>query len=187
MRTVAEFQIEYLRASDPQGTPVGELPAFAADDAELLKMFGAMLRARIVRRQGDQSAAHRQARHLRAVPRPGSHARRRRRGDATGRLPRDRLSRNRHAVLARRAHDRRAALLGRRRARQRFRRSRARFPLVRADRDADAACRRRGHGVQDPQGAALRARVHRRRRHLRRLVLRSDQPRRRASSCRSCS
>lgn len=47
MRTVAEFQIRYLRCLSPQGRPLGELPAFAADDAELMKMYAAMLRARV--------------------------------------------------------------------------------------------------------------------------------------------
>lgn len=47
MRTVAEFQIPYLQHVDPQGKPLGELPAFAASDDELVKMFGAMLRARV--------------------------------------------------------------------------------------------------------------------------------------------
>jgi pyruvate dehydrogenase E1 component alpha subunit len=46
VKRVAEFQIDYLRCISPQGQPVGELPAFAADDADLLRMFGAMLRAR---------------------------------------------------------------------------------------------------------------------------------------------
>jgi 2-oxoisovalerate dehydrogenase E1 component alpha subunit len=47
VRTVAEFQIQHLRHVDAQGKPTGELPAFAHDDDELLKMFAAMLRARI--------------------------------------------------------------------------------------------------------------------------------------------
>lgn len=47
MRTVAEFQIQYLRYVSPQGRPVGELPAFAADNDELLRMYAAMLRARV--------------------------------------------------------------------------------------------------------------------------------------------
>jgi 2-oxoisovalerate dehydrogenase E1 component alpha subunit len=47
VKRVAEFQIDYLRCISPQGQPVSELPTFAADDAELLKMFGAMLRARV--------------------------------------------------------------------------------------------------------------------------------------------
>mgnify|MGYP006172416023 CR=1 FL=1 len=38
MRTVAEFQIQYLRQVSPQGRPLDDLPAFAADDQELLKM-----------------------------------------------------------------------------------------------------------------------------------------------------
>ena len=46
MRTVAEFQIQYLRYLDPQGRPLGDLPAFANDDAELLKMYRAMVLAR---------------------------------------------------------------------------------------------------------------------------------------------
>ncbi|MBL8270384.1 pyruvate dehydrogenase (acetyl-transferring) E1 component subunit alpha [Steroidobacter sp.] len=46
MRTVAEFRIEYLRQVSPQGRALEELPAFAADNDELLKLFAAMLRAR---------------------------------------------------------------------------------------------------------------------------------------------
>ena len=47
VKTVAEFKVEYLRYLDPQGTIAGKLPAFATDDVELLKLFAAMLRARI--------------------------------------------------------------------------------------------------------------------------------------------
>ncbi|HKE95107.1 MAG TPA: pyruvate dehydrogenase (acetyl-transferring) E1 component subunit alpha [Povalibacter sp.] len=46
MRTVAEFRVQYLQHIDAQGHVVGELPGFAASDAELLKMYAAMLRAR---------------------------------------------------------------------------------------------------------------------------------------------
>lgn len=46
MRVVAEFQIQLLRYLDAQGHVVQELPRFAHDTDELLKMFGAMLRAR---------------------------------------------------------------------------------------------------------------------------------------------
>lgn len=46
MRTVAEFQIQYLRLLSPQGRPLEDLPAWADDNEQLLKMFGAMLRAR---------------------------------------------------------------------------------------------------------------------------------------------
>jgi pyruvate dehydrogenase E1 component alpha subunit len=46
VRTVAEFRIEHLRHIDPQGCPLGELPAFATAE-EMLKMFAAMLRARV--------------------------------------------------------------------------------------------------------------------------------------------
>jgi pyruvate dehydrogenase E1 component alpha subunit len=44
---VAQFKVSYLRYVDSQGNTAGELPAFAHDDAELLKMFAAMLRARV--------------------------------------------------------------------------------------------------------------------------------------------
>jgi 2-oxoisovalerate dehydrogenase E1 component alpha subunit len=47
VKTVAEFQIQYRQIVDPTGHVRGELPAFAQDDSEMLKMFGAMLRARI--------------------------------------------------------------------------------------------------------------------------------------------
>ena len=46
VRTVAEFRIEYLQHLDAQGNVLGELPPFASDHAEMLKMYGAMLRAR---------------------------------------------------------------------------------------------------------------------------------------------
>jgi pyruvate dehydrogenase E1 component alpha subunit len=46
VRVVAEFQIQLLRYLDAQGQIVEELPRFAQDTDELLKMFGAMLRAR---------------------------------------------------------------------------------------------------------------------------------------------
>jgi 2-oxoisovalerate dehydrogenase E1 component alpha subunit len=46
VRVVAEFQIQLLRYLDAQGQVVGELPRFAQDTDELLKMFAAMLRAR---------------------------------------------------------------------------------------------------------------------------------------------
>lgn len=47
MRTVAEFRVQYLQHLDAQGGVVGELPGFAHDDGELLKLFAAMLRARL--------------------------------------------------------------------------------------------------------------------------------------------
>ncbi len=46
VRVVAEFKIEMLRYLDAQGRIVKELPSFAQNNDELLKMFGAMLRAR---------------------------------------------------------------------------------------------------------------------------------------------
>jgi 2-oxoisovalerate dehydrogenase E1 component alpha subunit len=48
VRIVAEFKIPMLRYLDAQGQIVNDdLPAFAQDNEELLKMFGAMLRARV--------------------------------------------------------------------------------------------------------------------------------------------
>lgn len=47
LKIVAEFQIQRLQYLDAQGRAIGSLPAFARDDQELLKMFAAMLRARV--------------------------------------------------------------------------------------------------------------------------------------------
>lgn len=47
METVADFKVQYLRYVDPHGNTASELPTFARNDAELLKMFAAMLRARV--------------------------------------------------------------------------------------------------------------------------------------------
>jgi len=47
VRVVAEFEIRLLRYLDAQGCVVGELPRFAENNDELLKMYGAMLRARM--------------------------------------------------------------------------------------------------------------------------------------------
>lgn len=44
---VAEFEIRFLRYVDAQGHMVANVPDFALDTDELLKMFGAMLRARM--------------------------------------------------------------------------------------------------------------------------------------------
>ena len=93
------------------------------------------VRAR-VRQQVDRAAAHRQARHVRHLPRPRSRACRHRQRDAGRRRVRADVPRIRRAVLPRREAARSAAVLGRRRARQRFLRARARLRLVRADRHA---------------------------------------------------
>ena len=170
-RTVAEFSIAYVQRVDPEGR-ADALPGFATDAAELRRMYRMMVLRAAVRHQGDQPAAHRQARHLPSVHRPRGHACRRRRGDAPRGRAVPRLPRDRHPVLARRHAARHPALLGRRRARHQLRRPARRLPVVRADRLADAACRRRGHGLQDPRRAALRARLHRRRRHVAGRVLR---------------
>ena len=47
LKIVAEFQIQRLQYLDAQGRTTGSLPAFARDDQELLKLFAAMLRARV--------------------------------------------------------------------------------------------------------------------------------------------
>ncbi|MET0291225.1 MAG: pyruvate dehydrogenase (acetyl-transferring) E1 component subunit alpha [Steroidobacteraceae bacterium] len=47
MKTVAEFQISYLQRMDADGRVHGELPAFARDDAELVKMYRLMTLCRL--------------------------------------------------------------------------------------------------------------------------------------------
>jgi pyruvate dehydrogenase E1 component alpha subunit len=47
VKIVAEFQIQRLQHLDAQGHALGQLPDFARDDRELLKMYAAMLRARV--------------------------------------------------------------------------------------------------------------------------------------------
>ncbi len=47
VKVVAEYQIRYQRYLDAQGKVCGELPTFAENNAELLRMFSAMLRARV--------------------------------------------------------------------------------------------------------------------------------------------
>jgi 2-oxoisovalerate dehydrogenase E1 component alpha subunit len=46
VKTVAEFQIQYVQYLDSSGKTAAALPDFARDDAEMLKLFGAMLQAR---------------------------------------------------------------------------------------------------------------------------------------------
>jgi 2-oxoisovalerate dehydrogenase E1 component alpha subunit len=48
MRTVAEFSIKYQQILDPAGDLVGPLPAFAADSAELIRMYRMMTFARLM-------------------------------------------------------------------------------------------------------------------------------------------
>ena len=82
-------------------------------------------------------------------------------------------------------HDRKPALLGRRRARQRFRRSRARiFPICVPIGDASLPCVGRGLCVQAAARAARRRLHLRRRRHLQRRFLRSHEHGRRVERCR---
>lgn len=47
VKVVAEYQIRHLQYLDSQGKACSELPTFAQDDAEMMRMFGAMLRARV--------------------------------------------------------------------------------------------------------------------------------------------
>jgi len=48
MKTVAEFSIKYLQILDPGGDLIGPLPAFAADSAELVRMYRMMSFARLM-------------------------------------------------------------------------------------------------------------------------------------------
>ncbi len=101
-----------------------------------------------LRRQGGGAAAHRAARHLRVGPRPGGGGGRPRRGDAARGRAGAELSRAWRAIVARRHDDRALPVLGRRRARQRFRRGARRFPDLRAGRNPCAARCRCRDGVQ---------------------------------------
>ncbi len=47
MKTVANFEIPFLQCIDPGGKPVGELPEFARDPEELLKMYRLMSLTRV--------------------------------------------------------------------------------------------------------------------------------------------
>lgn len=47
MKTVAEFHIDYLQRMDADGEIQGELPRFATDDAELVKMYRLMTLCRM--------------------------------------------------------------------------------------------------------------------------------------------
>jgi pyruvate dehydrogenase E1 component alpha subunit len=42
LKTIAEFQIEYNQFIDPEGKPVGELPEFARDPEQMLRMYRVM-------------------------------------------------------------------------------------------------------------------------------------------------
>ena len=46
MKTIADFQIEYRQFLDPSGKPVGELPGFAKDPEEMLRMYRLMTMTR---------------------------------------------------------------------------------------------------------------------------------------------
>ena len=46
MKTIAKFSVEYVRFIDPDGKPVAELPDFASDRDEMLKMYKLMLLTR---------------------------------------------------------------------------------------------------------------------------------------------
>lgn len=47
MKTIAKFSVEYVRFIDPDGKPVGELPDFASDHDEMLKMYKLMALTRV--------------------------------------------------------------------------------------------------------------------------------------------
>jgi pyruvate dehydrogenase E1 component alpha subunit len=46
-KTIAEFQIQYCQCIGPEGKPVGELPNFAKDPEQLLKMYRLMSLTRV--------------------------------------------------------------------------------------------------------------------------------------------
>jgi pyruvate dehydrogenase E1 component alpha subunit len=46
LKTIADFQIEYRQFLDPSGKPVGELPGFARDPEEMLRMYRLMTMTR---------------------------------------------------------------------------------------------------------------------------------------------
>lgn len=46
MKTIADFHIEYSQFIDPAGKPVGELPSFAKDTEEMLRMYRLMTMTR---------------------------------------------------------------------------------------------------------------------------------------------
>ncbi len=89
MKTVAEFEIRYHQFLDAEGRATGPLPDFAKESPgtspSCLKMYRLMTLVRTFDTKADQPPAHRQARHLRLLPRPRGHACRRRRRDAAAR------------------------------------------------------------------------------------------------------
>ena len=148
MTKVASFEIHYSRFLDPAGAAVAELPAFARDPKALIPLYRAM----VLTRRFDAKAMA-----LQRTGRLGTYASSLgqeavtvglARGDAAGGCAAADLSRGRRAALARRTHGRAAAVLGRRRARQRFPGAARRFPDLRADREPMPACGRRRLCVQ---------------------------------------
>ena len=122
MRTVAEFTIQYAQLLDPAGVPLRELPAFARDADEVLRMYRMMTLCRAfdakavnLQRTGQlgtyASCLGHEATHVGVGGR-----------DAAGGRAVPGVPRIRHAAVARRDDARDPDLLGRRRARQRLRR-----------------------------------------------------------------
>ncbi len=118
MKTVAEFKIHYRQILDPSGEAVAPLPPFAQGCGRGAAHVSGHDSGARLRRQGGEPAAHRTTRHLSFIPRPRSRACRHRRRDAARGRAGARLSRIRHAALARRDHDGDTDVLGRRRMRQ---------------------------------------------------------------------
>ena len=142
MTKVASFEIHYSRFLDPAGAAVAELPAFARDPKALIPLYRGM----VLTRRFDAKAVA-----LQRTGRLGTYASSLgqeavtvglARGDAAGGRAAADLSRGRRAALARRAHGRAAAVLGRRRARQRF--PGAARPISRS------ACRSRANACMRP-------------------------------------
>jgi len=47
MKTIAKFSVDFVRCIDPDGKPVAELPNFAGDQSEMLKMYKLMVLTRV--------------------------------------------------------------------------------------------------------------------------------------------
>ena len=168
MKTVAEFEIQYHQFLDAQGRPIGPLPDFATDPAELLKMYRLMTLVRTF----DTKAINLQrtgklGTYASCLGHEATHV-----GVGAAMRPDDVLVpvyREYGAQFWRGVKMSEVLLYwgGDERGND-FAVPASRFPVVRAHRLADAARRRRRDGLQDPRRTALRGGVHRRRRHVRR-------------------
>ena len=183
---VARFEIPYRRFLDPDGKLVQPLPEFAREPQALVPLYRGMVLTRAFDDEGDRAAAHRPARHLCLLARPGGGRRRGGERDAGARTCCCRRYREQAAQFWRGVSLVEHLLYwgGDERGSD-FRAARARFPDLRADRHARpmppaspwrCSCRRteRACAVCD----------RRRRRHLEGRFLRGDQHRGRLAPAR---